>query len=111
MDAMALPPAPAFESLAPAVRAKLRALASAKQLPHLVAVVAGAAKLHPPFLTRELVLKLLAHFPQPKSRERFACLEALTELPDAALPVEPTLLDHLRAHLPSLLTVLQKLEL
>ena len=91
--------------LAAAVAARLRSLeASVKELPHLVAVVGRVTALCPGFLTRDLALRLLTHFSQLKSRERAEVVDALNQMTPAELPTDPPLFEHLRHHLPALLT-------
>ena len=96
---------------------------SPKELPHFIAINSRITERFPPFLDSPLVSKVFQVFPSKsrsqsshrfvsseplhtelQSNERAEVMEMLCRLEHGSQPIEPPLIEHLREHLPSLLT-------
>ena len=90
--------------LANSLATKLKSLTTVKQRAQLMDVVCAVTKIWPPFLTRELVLRLLNYMPTFKSAERAAFMNSLVHMDSSQQQsFDPPLFERLRPDLPALL--------
>jgi len=103
-DSSGLRPCDEAVDLADSLATKLKTLTTVKQRSQLMEVVCPVTKTWPPFLTRDLVLRLLNYMPTFKSAERAAFMTSLVHMHSSQKDsFDPPLFERLRPDLPALL--------